>query len=129
MDRDRAVDVLRKAGLSLEAAWLEAFAPSADEMQQYDRENEGNESGFRSPEETDADYVRRIGFLVMAWRRAKNATTADERELANSWHAIETLFAIKRPYMLESEPWELRPDWRFDEEDDDEPEDAIEGSR
>lgn len=124
MDRDRAVEVLREAGLNLEAAWLEAFAPSADEMEQYDRENQGNESGFRSPEETDSDYVRRVGFLVMAWRRAKNGTTADERELANSWHAIETVFAIKRPHMLESEPWEIRPDWKFDddEESDDEPE-------
>lgn len=126
MDRDRAVEVLRDAGLNLEAAWLEAFAPSSDEMQQYDRENAGNESGHRAPGESDADYVSRIGFLVQAWRRGKNATTADERELANSWHAIETLFAIKRPHMLESEPWELRPDWKFDDDDDDGPFDDLE---
>lgn len=118
MDRDRAAETLRSSGQNFEAAWLEAFAPTSEEFDEYLRDNAGNPSGHRSPEETDSDFVRRIGFLFLAWRRAKYGESADERELGNSWHAVETLFAVKRPHMLQTAPWEFRPGWDFDDEDD-----------
>lgn len=119
MDRDRAVNALKSAGLHLEAAWLEAFAPTAEDLQNFDRENAGNPSGHRHADESDDEYVRRVGWLVLAWRRIQNGEGADERELANSWYVAETIYAMNRPAMFKGDRWEIRPNW-FAEDDEDE---------